>query len=218
MCGRMNVTDSPHVRALLAGLGVEIGPIPERNNIAPTENVLAVYSVDGELKADWLRWWLVPSWSDGPSNKFAMFNARVETVATSRAYRGPFKAQRCVVLATSFIEWQRQQGAKQPYQIEASEDALLLAGVWDDWRGEIQSCSIITQPARDSFADLHHRMPLALTLSEAKIWLSDTESPETMLEALRGACVPLQAVPVASTINNSRDKARPTPVGDGFQI
>ena len=91
MCGRFNITDSPLVQALLEELGVDIGPLPVRYNIAPTESVLTLYQIEDQYHAQEMRWWLTPSWSNGPSQKFAMFNARAESIATSRAYRGPFK-------------------------------------------------------------------------------------------------------------------------------
>lgn len=81
MCGRFNVTDDPYTQALMKSLGIDIGPLPEpRYNIAPTERVPVVHELDGKRALTEMRWWLVPSWSDGPSRKYAMFNAKSETV------------------------------------------------------------------------------------------------------------------------------------------
>lgn len=131
MCGRFNVTDSPLTQALLKTLVIDIGPLPEpRYNIAPTECVPVVHELDGKRALTQMRWWLVPSWSDGPSQKYAMFNARSETLAKSWAFRGPFKRTRAVIPATSFIEWQKTAGGKQPNLIEQQESALAFAGLW----------------------------------------------------------------------------------------
>ena len=207
MCGRMNITDSVFVQSLLAELGIDIGPLPTRYNIAPTEDVLTVHcDSNGQYVAGWYRWWLVPSWSSGPSNKFAMFNARAETIATSKAYKAPFKNQRCIVLASSFIEWLREEGTKQPYQIQGDDGALLLAGVWDEFNGDLRSCSILTQAASPEFNQIHHRMPLSLTLQQAKLWLARTEDADGLLNSLRGQTVALNAFPVDKGVNNSRNK------------
>ena len=105
MCARYNIIDSAEVRLLLNLLAIELGLLPDRYNIAPTEPALAIVATDNGYAAMDMRWWLCPSWSDGPSQQFAMFNARSETIDTSKAYRGPFKHHRAVMPATSFIEW-----------------------------------------------------------------------------------------------------------------
>ena len=91
MCGRFNLTDSPAVHALLDDLGVNIGELPTRYNITPTEPVLTIYEQDGKYLSRNMRWWLVPRWADAPSQKFAMFNARSETIENSRAHKTPYK-------------------------------------------------------------------------------------------------------------------------------
>ena len=215
MCGRLNITDSPEVLTLLKSLGlVWQSANKSRYNIAPTENVLVIYESEDGLQLEEMRWWLVPSWSSGPSNKFAMFNARIETVATSKAYKTPFKTKRCVVIASSFVEWHRGESGKQPYLIEAEQQPLLLAGIWDEWQGEIKSCSIITQAARKEFEWLHHRMPLALTEAQLPAWLGETNAPENLLDALRGQCVSLSALEIDNTYNNARNKAKPIQVSE----
>lgn len=104
MCGRFNIIDSPLIHTLLGELEIDIGPLPTRYNIAPTEQVLTIYQDDAGYQAMDMRWWLTPSWSDGPSQKYAMFNARAETIDTSRAYKGPFRHHRAIIPAASFIE------------------------------------------------------------------------------------------------------------------
>ena len=219
MCGRLNMTDSPLVLELFEKLGILWEqPLQARYNIAPTEQVLVIRDTGEQYIAEEMRWWLVPSWSDGPSSKFAMFNARIETVASSRAYKGPFKHQRCVVVASSFVEWQRQGSRKQPYEIAPAEGPLLLAGIWDEWRKEIKSCSIITQEARDSFGWLHHRMPLALDAEQAALWMASNDKPEALLDHLQGECVALQAVAIEDAFNNARNKAAPVAISEAKPV
>ena len=104
MCGRFNITDSPAVHALLDDLGVDIGELPTRYNVAPTDPVMTLYASEQGVHARDMRWWLTPSWSDGPSQKYAMFNARAETLETSITYTSAFRGRRAVIPATSFIE------------------------------------------------------------------------------------------------------------------
>lgn len=73
MCGRYNIIDDPLTQALMMDLGLNIR-LPTRYNIAPTERVPVVSELNGKRQCREMRWWLVPSWSDGPSTKYSMFN------------------------------------------------------------------------------------------------------------------------------------------------
>lgn len=57
-----------------------------RFNIAPTQTVPFIrLDTEGSQVVDDGRWWLVPHWAKAPS-KAAMFNARIETVATTAGF------------------------------------------------------------------------------------------------------------------------------------
>lgn len=186
--------------------------MPTRYNIAPTEQVPVIHSVDGTPTLSEMRWWLTPHWSDGPSQKYAMFNAKSETAEKSAAFRGPFKYRRAVVPASSFIEWQRTPLGKQPYLIELEEGALALGGLWDHWSdgtNELLSCSILTTSATDSFARVHNRMPVILSEELLAAWLDES----TDLGEIRSMLVPysdsLRVTPISTSINNARNKDEP---------
>ena len=238
MCGRYNITDSPVVHALLDDLGINIGELPNRYNIAPTDAALTIYHNGKCFDAMDMRWWLTPSWSQGPSQKFAMFNARSETVATSRAFQKPFERQRGIIPATSFIEWQRNEdvGAssnKQPYKIEPVGGAFFFAAVWDFWdRGSVQdinfehedergeadgiySVSMLTIQSQAPFSTIHHRQPLILSHQQAKIWV-DPAQDIAVLNALMTAKLTckLAITKVNSNINNSKLKIAPQHLTD----
>lgn len=58
-----------------------------RVNIAPIQDVLIVHNdTDGRQEEETARWWLVPFWAK-ELPKGAMFNARIETIGTSPAFR-----------------------------------------------------------------------------------------------------------------------------------
>ena len=101
-----------------------------------------MHFLEGQLTISPMRWWLVPSWSDGPSTKFAMFNARIESVQTSRAYKGPLKYRRGIVPASAFMEWQTVAGKKQPYYFTGDPTPLALAAIWEEWGGEGGKCRV----------------------------------------------------------------------------
>lgn len=213
MCGRYNVLAHPVALLLDALAGATLDG--DRYNVAPTETVPVLRARPEEhappCELAFVRWWLVPSWSDGPSQQYAMFNARSETVLKSRAYREPFRRRRCLLPASGFVEWQKTDSGKQPYQIRPeADDGLLLAGVWDRWEGNtdvVESCSILTTEAHPSLAFLHHRMPVLLGRDEVEAWLA----PDAPDEALKAHCapalpVPLVVEPLSRSVNDARNK------------
>ncbi len=212
MCGRFNVIDSPGLQQLLRDLGVDI-QLPERCNIAPTDDVtLLRQEPDGSVVALTARWWLTPSWSRGPDQKYAMFNARSEGLDTSRAYRTPFRRQRGIVPMSSFIEWRSENGARQPYLITNTRNAIAAAALWDSWRDpasgeELLSCSLVTTAAAPAFEHWHRRMPVMLCGVDQQRWLNN----ETQLDTDDGVFQaqlrePLQIAPIDPAINRAGNK------------
>jgi putative SOS response-associated peptidase YedK len=223
MCGRFNVIDNPGLRALLADLGLDQG-LPTAVNIAPTEAVPLVRSEQGRGRIDQARWWLTPSWAPRVEQKYAMFNARSETLASSRAFRRPFASQRGIVPMSSFIEWREEAGVKQPWLISSDTGALAVAALWDLWHGEdraLLSCTLITTGAADSFSPWHRRMPVVLAPADYGRWLDNSAAiaADDPLLAPRLA-VPLVLAPLARAVGNSRhkDPALMRPVGDAVVL
>lgn len=90
-----------------------------------------------------MKWGLVPKGAKpgprGDFDYFRMFNARVETVSTKPVFKRLLSRQRCVLPADAFYEWKLDaRKEKQPYAVSRSSGApLLLAGVFDVWRGDV---------------------------------------------------------------------------------
>ncbi len=217
MCGRYNITDDPSLRALLDQLGINIGPLPARFNIAPTEQVPVIHQIEGKFRVSDMRWWLVPHWSDGPTTKYAMFNARAENLEKSRAFKGPFQYRRALLPASSFIEWSKDDSGKQPWLVQPEEGAFAFAGLWDYWTDGTEhlfSTSMITTAASDSFKSLHGRMPLALDPEQAELWLDESTDMDTVRKQLKPDSKNVIAVPVEKTVGNARIKSEPRVIGD----
>ena len=213
MCGRFNITDDSTVHSLLKDLNVDLGPLPVRYNLAPTDQVPVIHYWEGERLISDMRWWLVPHWSDGPSTKYAMFNARCENLEKSRAYQGSFRHKRCVIPAQSFVEWHRSGGKKTPYLFSAVDQALALAGLWDYWSDgteHILSCSIVTTEASPEFAQFHTRMPVILKTNDAELWLEETQDTEILYPLFKPVLpYALQVSAIDPRFNNSSNKEAP---------
>ena len=210
MCGRFNIIDDAATRALLESLNIPVR-LNTRINIAPTEAVPVIIRDQGENRIHEMRWWLTPSWAPEISNQYSMFNARAESLATSRAFRGPYRHHRGIIPASSFIEWRKsEQGSRQPYLITPEEGCFAFAGLWDVWQKQgnyLESCTIVTTEAVPGLRWLHHRMPLLLEPRDMELWL-DPDTDQQSLDQIKSKAVDMDfnAFPVSAELNNSRIK------------
>lgn len=215
MCGRFNLEYTAEVDKLLQrfGFGGEFQPA---YNIAPTEFVpIITHDRDYPIELIPARWWLTPSWSDGPSTKFSMFNARIESIHTSRAYKGLFEHKRCIVPASSFIEWQQQGKNKQAFEISLREGPLAFAGLWDCWMHDgapLYSFSIITQAASQEFQPYHHRMPVILKESDLEQWIDPYQTGKDVQPIIHNSVTQgFRFEAVDGSIGNAKVKLKPQP-------
>jgi putative SOS response-associated peptidase YedK len=152
-------------------------------NVAPSQSVPVVRIAEGQREGVMMRWGLVPFFAKGIPTKYSTINARVETIETSPAYRGPWKrAQRCILPAAGFYEWHlNEDGKKQPFFIHTADQPIFgFAGLWDSSKREdgtvLESCTIITMPANAMMAEIHNapgkqRMPAILRQADHEAWL-----------------------------------------------
>jgi hypothetical protein len=105
MCGRyVSVQERADLSELYDAMAVG-EELAASYNVAPTSDIYAVVehadprseNVDRQIRN--LQWGLVPSWAKDPSIGDRLINARVETLADKRSWRGPFRRQRAVIPA-----------------------------------------------------------------------------------------------------------------------
>jgi putative SOS response-associated peptidase YedK len=160
-----------------------------RFNIAPTQTVLMVHNdAGGKQTAEEARWWLVPFWAK-ELPKATLFNARIETIDTTPAFRDAFKSKRCLIPASAFYEWtvNEADGRKDPRHIHLPGDIpFSFAGIWAHNSAlGITSCSIVTMPAGAAMSQLHDRQPVMLDPAAYKEWLDPATPPAKAKEVLR---------------------------------
>ena len=148
MCGRYTLTTSKEKLAEEFDLSGEPPEIPTSYNIAPTQNVATILGDGEERKLELMRWGLIPSWADDPEIGSRMINARSETAAEKPSFRTAFKKRRCLIPADGFYEWQKTNGAKQPFHVHLRDERpFALAGLWETWQEDDAPRST---PARSS--------------------------------------------------------------------
>lgn len=213
MCGRFTLLIPGEELAEHFGLASTPEMIP-RYNIAPTQPVAIVrHNMDrNRRELVHVHWGLIPFWAKDPSIGSRMINARSETVAEKPAFRAAYKYRRCIVPASGFYEWQKQNGHKQPHYIHDPEGApLALAGLWEHWQSadgsELESCTILTTKPNQMMRALHNRMPVILEPADYEIWLqSDGTNQDELQHLLRAADEErLQAYPVSTFVNRPQN-------------
>ena len=218
MCGRFVSTTPPDQLAAYFGVsGVGESLAEPSYNVAPTNAVETVVTLDEERRLELFRWGLVPFWAKDPAIGNKMINARAETIATKNAFRRSFKKKRCIVPADGFYEWRKIEGRKnkQPFFIHRPDgEPYAFAGLWDEWTDPedhdrvLRSCTLITGEPNDKMAELHHRMPVILPPEAWETWLDPAHDDA---ESLQGLLVPAPSEliafePVSTEVNNPRNK------------
>ncbi|WEJ60264.1 SOS response-associated peptidase [Devosia sp. FJ2-5-3] len=213
MCGRFTNELSWSELHALYKLSDEMFPtksnMQPRFNIAPTQDVDFVHlDKAGNMELDRGRWWLVPFFAKEIS-KNAMFNARIETIDTSGAFREGFKSRRCLIPADGYFEWTKgEDGGKDPWLLQMPGGApFSFAGIWahNDNLG-VTSCTIITAPAVPEIEHIHTRMPVILEEHAYERWLSGEDQGSQAKALLLGAQIDsqLEFHRVGREVNNSR--------------
>lgn len=187
MCGRF--TNRYTWRELCELYGISDTLYPPSNfepqyNIAPTQNCFVVRRATAGRELALLRWGLLPGWSKSPADGVRMINARCETVASSPAYRAPFRERPCLVVADGFYEWKVVgPKEKQPYFITRKEGApFAFAGLWEPKSiADRDTFTIITCPANAACAPIHDRMPVMLAPEDWDVWLGAPDQRKDLL-------------------------------------
>lgn len=115
------------------------------------------------------------------TGKGVMINARAETVAVKPMFSRSFANRRCLIPAQGFYEWQHQEGkkTKDKFRLDRIDgEKMMMAGIYNE-QGQ---CVVITQPANETVAPLHDRMPVVISTPEMQtLWLHENSLAEALL-------------------------------------
>lgn len=224
MCGRYALAaEQDEILDAFAISTQYAGPIlPADWNITPTRDIYIIRDkFDREVSTTkrelaTVSWGLIAPWSQDPQDALRSqsqaINARTETVHEKPTFRGAFVSRRCLIPASGYYEWATELGPyppKQPFYIHG-EGLIAFAGIWDRWRAPDgsykESAAIITRPAVEFLATVHHRMPTFLPKERWGAWLDPRLTQVEEIRSLMELSEPakgLRADPVSSRVNST---------------
>ena len=148
-------------------------------NVSPGQTQLVITN-KGTRTIESMAWGIMPSWAK-ESGK-ALINARSETLAEKPTFRDAFKNRRCLVPASGYYEWKREDGNKIPYYFYRTDEPLFaFAGLYS----EDGKYVIVTTAASQVISHIHDRMPVILSTDGEKHWLdNENKDPQGLQELL----------------------------------
>ncbi|WP_295340252.1 SOS response-associated peptidase [uncultured Subdoligranulum sp.] len=144
---------------------------PMAGDIAPTSEAPVLIASGDKVVAEFQRWG-IPGWRGG-----LMINARAETVCEKPMFRRSMAAQRCVIPASGYYEW---DAGKHKYFFQLPGKPIYLAGIYDNIEG-VNCFVILTTVPNGTVKDIHDRMPLILTHEQVRPWLTDSQTALQLL-------------------------------------
>jgi putative SOS response-associated peptidase YedK len=219
MCGRFVLTHPSEALAQLFGAAPDndLPPVPDYN-ICPTQQVHAVTADDQGRRLMAMRWGFLPHWYKTPTDGPLLINARAETLAEKPAFRVACRERRCLIPATGFFEWTKDEGGNRlPWYIYPGDGSpTAFAGVWQVWeRGEerMVTCAIVTTDASPDLRAIHHRMPLWIAREDWSLWLGEAgKGAATLMHPGPGGQFDFHRVDSAVNSNRARGEDLIAPI------
>ena len=185
MCGRYELTTEyenlPSILKKEIPRGLE-QKYSQQELIRPTDPVIVLKN-EGKTTTSIILWGFISEWAKDPFNKDRArpFNARAETIAEKKLFRGSWRHKRCLLPASGFFEKGHRIRRKD-------EQPFWLGGLWNRWMSpegsEIDSCCVLTTEANELIKPLHNRMPVIIPNGLEEEWIVSVKD-ETELSELQ---------------------------------
>ena len=222
MCGRMAIT-LPHdaMASLFEATASNNLPDVPNYNVCPTVQIHTVTSDGGARRLRPMRWGFIPHWYKKLNGGPLLINARAETIAEKPAFRSACRERRCLIPASGFYEWKREEGQTPlPWYVVRSDGApMVFAGIWQDWEqdGErVTACAVVTTAANATMAPIHHRLPVILEPEDWALWLGETgKGAATLMRSAPDDALRLFRVSTSVNSNRAAGPELIVPLQDG---
>jgi len=169
MCGRFCIAASPG--EIEARFRVLVPPeYRPRYNLAPGQMILTVTGSSSHMV----------EWGLHTEVGKRVINARVESVHEHPFLKELFTSHRCLIPASGYYEWKHEGARRVPYYFSSAYDPLFaLAGLLRHGSSGCQAV-ILTTGAMPPYSEVHNRMPVLISLSDWRDYLSGGDIPPSI--------------------------------------
>lgn len=173
MCGRYSLELSYDLFVSRYGLDIESTQYNPSTEIFPTQ--VQPILVEGPILS-FAKWGF-----SNPYSSRALINARLETITQKPTFKKAFLETRCLIPATSFFEWEKDQDEKIKRKIFVDKQKVFsMAGiVREEEQGLVYS--ILTMDSNKHLKKVHHRMPVILQVKDELKYLNKNTSSQDVL-------------------------------------
>jgi putative SOS response-associated peptidase YedK len=191
MCGRYALDGSEEqrrpMRAALLWMRAAYAEDSQRYwgfDCRPTTRRAVFFRAGDNIAMSGARW----GWQREFLGKRPLINARYESAADKAMFRTALAGRRCVVPATCYFEWKRDEKDRplEKFAFRASDgELLLIAGLWEDvvTDGQAERRFLVLTREMRRFAEIHDRTPVLLTPDAAERWLDPVASAAAVADA-----------------------------------
>ncbi len=170
MCGRFENNSS--LADFFNQLNLEFEIAQEefpKENIAPTQKILALIFEDGKIKPKKMNWGIKFK-DDSP----LIFNSRIETIKEKSFWKNLFDKNRCIVPMTGFYEWTKENNKKVPYRIFLENEKYFFVPALFTKKDNEFFASLITTTPNNFIKKIHHRMPVIIDRNNIKNFFTNS--------------------------------------------
>ena len=184
-------------------------------NISPSQTCHIIFKKN-ELNIDAAKWGYIFNDIKTNQEKNAI-NSRLETLTNKILFKESYYKRKCIIPLNGYYEWSLKNNSKIPFFIHLPPaEPMFLAGIWKYNNYKINNnkvFTVITKNANKHIEEIHHRMPVVLSLYEAEKYLYDDKSSLLTNSFTSSIESELDFYPVSkfvnSPLNNSKECIKP---------
>lgn len=182
MCGRYYIAEEDQAEELKQIIEMinrkHNGEVKTAGEVFPSETVPVIATSRTQKITPFAMEW---GYSTSDGNR--LINARSETASQKPTFRDGMLQRRCIIPASWYFEWNKNERGKPKYAIGAeNKNVIYMAGIYR-FEHDKPVFSILTRDPAESIQFIHHRMPVILPREAVRDWLNTSYRAEEVLQS-----------------------------------
>ena len=184
MCGRYYIAEddqAEELRQIIDSINRKYngdGAVKTSGEIFPSEAVPVIATSKTQKIMPFAMEW---GYSTADGNR--LINARSETAAQKPTFMDGMLHRRCIIPASWYFEWNRNEKGKPKYAIGIDQkNVIYMAGIYR-FEHDRPVFSILTREPAESIRFIHNRMPVILPREAVRDWLNTSYKADEILRS-----------------------------------